>query len=240
MLMRKSDNVYDLRSIDAFDLEKNICALADAITSGMDQSNILYMTQRVLGSAHNTNMCISEQKKKIQVLEHDCTTDKLTEVLNRRGFEQELKRLLDTARRMNSHISLIYINLDDIKSSYNKHGHDAGNAVLRKVTHVLNCYSRDNDYVARIGDDEFIILLNDSDLGDAHRRMCTLHWALNHTSVNWQGSSISVTASLGTEAFAPSEPQSNVIFHTEEAFCSMDSQAHNAMNTDDSNSLQYA
>jgi diguanylate cyclase (GGDEF)-like protein len=232
MLMRKSDNIYELISTDAFDLEKNICALADAIVGGKDQTNVLNIAQRVLGCAQNTNMCISEQKKKIEVLERDCITDILTKVLNRRGFETQLKRAMSHARRHNTQLALIYINLENIKEIASNQGPEASNAVLCKVANVLEDYIRDTDHVSRLGDDEFVILLNDASLIDAHSRTCTLHWALNHTSISWQDCNIAVQASLGTEGFSPTVQESTVMLHADKALCSM--------NNYKPESLQYA
>ncbi len=232
MLMLKSDNVYELRTTDAFELEKNVYALANAIATGKDQTNVLSIAQKVLGCAQNTNMCLNEQKKRIEVLEHDCITDNLTKVLNRNGFKKELHRSMSHARRHNTNLALIYINLADIKEIGIAHGIEASNTVLCKVADVLKNYVRDTDHVARMGDDEFIVLMNDASLVDAHARTCTLHWALNHTSISWQDTSVSVQASLGTEGFTPSDQEQAVLLRADEAMCCMSNYK--------SDSLQYA
>jgi diguanylate cyclase (GGDEF)-like protein len=224
MLMRTPDNVVELRSVDAFDIEKHIHAMTDAISSGMEHNEILQMAQHVLGAARNSNMCITEQKKKINVLERDCITDSLTEVLNLRGFETELHRALSFARRNKTHGALIFIDLDDFKSVNDTHGHAAGDAVLRKVAQVLNEHVRDTDYVARIGGDEFAVILNDTTHDGSYHRMNSLHWAINHTSIDWQGYGLSIQASLGYEVFGPTDQEADILNLADKAMYAMKSQ----------------
>ncbi len=200
MLVQKSDNVYELNKIDAFDLEKQIHIMANAITSGQDKILVLNMARNVLNAAQHTNMCINEQKKKIVSLRNDSVTDNLTETLNHRGFELELSRSHAYAKRHNKHGSMIHVYVNNIKAINKEHSSDAGDAVLCAVTQILKDQIRDIDHVGRVTGNKFTILFNDMPLADAHHRMCALHWALTHTTVNWLGYEIPVTANLTTEA----------------------------------------
>jgi len=85
--------------------------------------------------------------------------DPLTGVLNRRGFERELERSLAYVRRYGANAALVYLDLDAFKPVNDRHGHAAGDTVLKTAAAALVGNVRASDLVARIGDDEFVVLL---------------------------------------------------------------------------------
>src|SRR5262245_19138668 len=97
-------------------------------------------------------------------------TDPLTDLLNRRGFERELKRSLAYVKRYGASAALLYIDLDGFKTDNDRHGHAAGDAVLKAVAMVLARHVRDSDLVARIGGDEFVLLLWNCTEADAQSK----------------------------------------------------------------------
>ena len=92
-------------------------------------------------------------------LEQLAATDDLTGVANRRRFRQELARELAAAERYGHDLSLLLIDLDGFKSVNDRFGHDRGDEVLRTVASLLSRRMRKSDLVARIGGDEFALLL---------------------------------------------------------------------------------
>jgi diguanylate cyclase (GGDEF)-like protein len=94
-------------------------------------------------------------------LKHISVTDHLTGLLNREGFYNNVNLLL--ANRKNNPISILYIDLDNFKY-YNDHfGHNIGDLLLIKMSHVFEKVCGDNGFVSRYGGDEFIILLTTND-----------------------------------------------------------------------------
>jgi len=91
------------------------------------------------------------------------TTDATTGCLNRRGFEQVLDRAIATATRVHGDVALLAIDVDHFKDINDSIGHLAGDTILRDVAAVLTQSSRAGDVVARVGGDEFVILLPDTD-----------------------------------------------------------------------------
>lgn len=96
-------------------------------------------------------------------LDRQSRSDHLTGVLNRRGFEAQLKIALSSARRRNSPISVIMVDLDHFKQVNDTHGHEAGDQVIRHLSDTLRQRVRDSDIVARMGGEEFIVMLPDTD-----------------------------------------------------------------------------
>ncbi|MGH2716915.1 MAG: diguanylate cyclase [Thermoleophilaceae bacterium] len=89
--------------------------------------------------------------------------DSLTELLNRRGFEEVFDMELERARRAEAPLSLIVGDLDRFKRVNDEHGHSAGDAALRRVAHTIDSSKRGFDAAARIGGEEFAVLATNSD-----------------------------------------------------------------------------
>lgn len=97
--------------------------------------------------------------KRVEELENIADEDPLVPILNRRAFEREMIRATAYARRYKTPASLVYFDLDGFKAINDSHGHLAGDAVLRRVADVLTTQVRKSDVVARIGGDEFAVIL---------------------------------------------------------------------------------
>lgn len=85
-------------------------------------------------------------------------TDSLTQIFNRRGFEEHLHREMAVAKRHNQALSLIYFDLNGLKNLNDTEGHDAGDAVLVSVGRTLLETVRQGDIPCRFGGDEFCII----------------------------------------------------------------------------------
>src|SRR5262249_60837371 len=84
-------------------------------------------------------------------------TDPLTDLPNRRGFERELKRSLAYVKRYGASAALLYIDLDAFKAVNDRHGHAAGDAVLKAVGMVPSRHVRDSDLGARLGGRRIVV-----------------------------------------------------------------------------------
>lgn len=128
-------------------------------------------------------------------------TDDVTGALNRRGFRRALERSLERARRHNETGMLLLVDLDGFKQVNDTFGHTAGDLVLTAVGTLLKKHTRKLDAVARIGGDEFAVLLANTDVTNGTSKARTLGQALNSLVVPWQGKGIQVAASVGLETY---------------------------------------
>lgn len=96
---------------------------------------------------------------RVRVLEDEIGRDTLTPLFNRRYFERALATAIAHCQRYQSRAALLFVDVDDLKSINDAFGHAAGDEALRAVAQVLVANVRSTDIVARIGGDEFALLL---------------------------------------------------------------------------------
>lgn len=101
----------------------------------------------------------TQKRKALERLTHDATHDSLTDLANRNLFISILNYSIPTAQRSQGMLGVLFIDLDGFKAVNDTYGHDVGDEVLRKVAMRLARACRESDVVARIGGDEFLILV---------------------------------------------------------------------------------
>jgi diguanylate cyclase (GGDEF)-like protein len=108
---------------------------------------------------------LQERVEHLDVLAHQ---DSLIDLPNRRGFLRALERFIDRVRRYNENAAMLFVDLDGLKLINDTFGHQAGDEALIQVARLLSGGVRKSDLVARIGGDEFGILLGHADEPCAH------------------------------------------------------------------------
>ncbi len=154
---------------------------------------------------------LEASRARISDLEARVDIDPLTDVLNRRGFERELKRSLAYIKRYGTSAALVYVDLDGFKPVNDRHGHAAGDAVLRAIAAVLTRSVRASDVVARVGGDEFAVLLWNVAAPAASAKAAALEAAVYATPVHWASSTLVVGASAGVAPLGPLDTPAMVI-----------------------------
>ena len=148
---------------------------------------------------------------KLAELEARADVDPLLEILNRRGFERELHRSLAYVRRYGTPAALIYLDLDCFKPVNDRHGHAAGDRVLKAVASSLQRTVRGSDVVARLGGDEFGVLLWNVSESQAVAKARELESVIAATGVMQGNAPLSVGASAGVALLSSGDVPAEVI-----------------------------
>lgn len=130
-------------------------------------------------------------------LEQLADRDPLLDILNRRAFARELDRTVSMADRYETPASLVFLDLNGLKTINDMRGHSAGDAALKHVADVLVAHSRQTDIVGRLGGDEFGLLLTHADKAIALSKADELVSWVAKTPVRWNGEEFPVSVSIG-------------------------------------------
>jgi diguanylate cyclase (GGDEF)-like protein len=112
-----------------------------------------------------------ENALKFRQAESSATTDYLTSLPNARSLFLHLDAEVSRARRNSLPLTVVVLDLDELKQINDRYGHLEGNRVLREVAAGIKAQCREYDYVARMGGDEFVVLLSGAKPADADRRV---------------------------------------------------------------------
>jgi diguanylate cyclase (GGDEF)-like protein len=195
-----------------------------AIPLGLDgrESGVLFLTPkeadfsdeaRELAHWLGSQASIALENARLhRLVERQANTDGLTELPNRRHFEEALDVEISRAERFSGSLALILADLDDFKQVNDRYGHQAGDDVLQTFADILRTTVREIDLPARYGGEEFAVLLPQTDLDGAHQLAERLRRALAARPMSTHpGGLVAVTASFGVAAF-PDAPTPAALF----------------------------
>ncbi len=161
------------------------------------------ITPRVLERSIRYSLKLGEAMKELRRL---ATRDALTGLLNRRAFDELLAQEAERARRLERPLALVVLDLDHFKNVNDTRGHPTGDAVLSAVARLLEAEVRTIDKVARIGGEEFAVLLMETDgaagLAVAERLVAAVR---AQPVVVTDGESLAVTVSAGVAELSSRE-----------------------------------
>ena len=202
--------------------EEDLAPLRDGLTrlreraEGRDSEVQDLVDQLILATAEAERR-ISEQRARISYLEGLSNSDELTGLLNRRGFHLALGAALARAQRHGETGLLVLCDLDRFKAINDRHGHLAGDSVLRSVAALLRKEIRRSDAVARIGGDEFAILMSDTRRSQAADRVLRLKARIRDLEVPWQARRLRASASFGAAAYNAGSNAEGLLFLADQA-----------------------
>lgn len=140
---------------------------------------------------------ISDRQKAQHDLEELSCCDPLTGVLNRRGLTNSLEREVDRRRRSGSKMQALLLDLDDFKKINDIYGLSVGDEVLQSVSQILRTTVRASDHVARIGGDEFLVILPNTNREEARPVADKIHQAISESMITKKFPYLRIGASLG-------------------------------------------
>ena len=159
-------------------------------------ADLAAMSQRELLSSHLTD-AHSALTSKLSVARREAMMDPLTRLWNRRGASVLLTSALGVADQRGTPLTLALLDLDNFKRINDDYGHQIGDEVLRKVASRLIGAVRSNDVVCRIGGDEFLVVMADTDEPAAETVAERIRSAITDTVVPTRDGALPMTVSVG-------------------------------------------
>lgn len=149
---------------------------------------------KLFNALETARVAIQEQREQ---LEEMTRTDELTGLSNRRDLEIAARRIFLDADRWATAVSVVFLDIDCFKSINDTHGHALGDRVICALADVLTSTCRANDIVARMGGDEFVCVLNNTEAKYAGALCARIHEAVARTTV--QGCRFTVSIGLAVK-----------------------------------------
>ncbi|MFQ6023053.1 MAG: diguanylate cyclase [Acidiferrobacterales bacterium] len=169
----------------------------DFVTKPIDSSELQARAQ----VHHKLARTIRELEISRQTLAEQATTDPLTRLKNRRAFVQAGKQALALGQRSRTHVSVMLLDIDHFKRVNDTYGHQAGDKVLIAIGNLLTRMSRSVDTVARVGGEEFAIILPDTSREGAAVLAERIRAAVEKAPFHASGQPVSLTISVGVGTF---------------------------------------
>jgi diguanylate cyclase len=192
--------------------------IAEDLDQGGTQASVLaalaniksanHQLQKQLHAAENK---LQEQAERLNNQTVQARTDALTDLANRRAFDDSLDRLCDEFHRTTSPFCLMMIDVDHFKKINDTHGHLAGDEVLRCVARALSDSSHADAMVNRFGGEEFAILLPAVTLDQACSAAEAARAAIEAAACEFAGVKFKMTASVGLASVLPGDSTTALI-----------------------------
>lgn len=140
---------------------------------------------------------VTEARKLAQQVAHQASHDPLTGLINRREFERRLDRAFSSAKLNATEHALCFVDLDGFKIINDTAGHTAGDELLKQIASLLARYGRSRDSLARVGGDEFCLLMENCSIDQALVVAEHMVEAVRAYRFVWEKRTFSIGASVG-------------------------------------------
>ncbi|WP_341914190.1 GGDEF domain-containing protein [Ferrovibrio terrae] len=160
---------------------------------------------RLMGEVDQLRGELGRTRHRLAELERLADRDTLTPLYNRRAFVRELSRAMAHVERYGRPSCLIYFDLNGLKEINDKHGHGAGDAALIQVGQILLDNTREFDVTARLGGDEYGVILSETDAQQGREKAEHLAEAIRRRPLHWEGKSLPLDAAYGVYPLKPGE-----------------------------------
>jgi len=164
--------------------------MSDQVTEITDAAHLMEEIGRLRAQ-------VSQLQERVEQLDYLAHRDTLINLPNRRGFMRELERLIDRARRYDHGAAMLFVDLDGLKMINDTFGHRAGDEALIQVAEMLSKGVRRSDVVARIGGDEFAVLLENASEESAHETAARLEDIICSCEFTHDGDALPLSVAIG-------------------------------------------
>jgi diguanylate cyclase (GGDEF)-like protein len=159
---------------------------------------------------------VAQLQERVEQLDRLAHQDSLIDLPNRRGFMRELERLIARVGRYGDNAAMLFVDLDGLKMINDTFGHRAGDEALIQVADLLSKGVRSSDVVARIGGDEFGILLENANGESAHETATRLIDLICGSELVHDGDALPLSVAIGVATINTDDTPETVIARADE------------------------
>ncbi len=160
---------------------------------------------------NRANEKILRLEQNLEMARQEKSTDQLTQVFNRRFFDETMEKTVANFERYGEESALIMMDIDHFKKFNDTYGHIAGDQVIRTVADITKESVRIGDIVARYGGEEFVVILNHASLKDAAKVAETIRQNVKEHEFGVGGKTVHATVSLGVAEFTKGDTSKQVV-----------------------------
>lgn len=183
-------------------------------TDIMRSRDDLLSQQRV---ATDTQQRMEKLQEELQQLSEVVRIDQLTGVLNRRGMDEAFSTEIARYRRCGELLSIALLDIDNFKMLNDQHGHAAGDSALKHLAGVIKRAVRPTDIVTRMGGEEFVVILPNTNLDEAVVTMSRLQRALTKEYFLGNNQKLLITFSAGVALFKTEDDVNSILARADQA-----------------------
>lgn len=160
---------------------------------------------------YGTHQEITERKKNEEEIYHQANYDLLTGLPVRKFAEDQMSLLIATANRKQKLVAVLFIDLDGFKFVNDNYGHHAGDILLKEIAQRLTACVRKNDIVARIGGDEFLVILSELNSKENVAQVAKMIIGQVASPVHLDSATVTISASVGIAMYPDDAPTAKAL-----------------------------
>lgn len=183
-------------------------------TDIMRSRDDLLNQQRAAGATQERMIKLQDE---LSQLSEVVRIDQLTGVLNRRGMDEAFSTEIARFHRSGELLTVALLDIDNFKSLNDQHGHAAGDSALKHLTAVVKRTVRPTDIVTRMGGEEFVVILPNTNLEEAVTIMSRLQRSLTKEYFLGNNQKLLITFSAGVALFEPEDDVSSILLRADQA-----------------------
>jgi diguanylate cyclase (GGDEF)-like protein/PAS domain S-box-containing protein len=193
--LRQSEEVGNNKNVTRFEIEQR-CKDGSWIWTEITAAPHYDKHGSLIGY-HGISRDISEKKRMLEKLHQQATMDDLCQIPNRRHFMHLAEKELQRAKRYHHPLSIVAIDFDNLKKINDTYGHLAGDRALCVFSKIVQTLIRDIDFVGRLGGDEYLIMLPETESHHAYHVVERIYHVLDASPIFFKGEHFKIAISSG-------------------------------------------
>ncbi|OCL87371.1 GGDEF domain-containing protein [Arcobacter porcinus] len=176
-------------------VQKKLINSIEKMESSLLENNKILSTN--IDKVKLLNRQIQDLEKELQMAKEEYLYDFLTNIYNRRAYDNEIKKMEKQYFLFNTNYAIIFFDIDHFKKINDKYGHSCGDEILKSFANIIKNLTRKEDVIARYGGEEFVALINFRDKVEISRYVKRVKNAFLNSTFVYKSSKINITFSAG-------------------------------------------